>query len=430
MERDVNGIIGKLKKVQLNLQSEESSLQEPNKTYVRDFLRWSRRQNNIISAQRLVKLHNTLVRLSGFFNHKDFKTITKEELTQFWDDLLDDSILSIKETAFSNETKRDFIAILKRFYLFLEGEGLALPKKIAHLKGFRSREKSPKVFKQEDVESIINSAKSNMSKALITILAITGARPAEALNLKREDIWEDKETVEDKEGSQIENGFIRIKIRTETSKTKGRVWRSDILGKQYESIIRTYLSEWDNKSKKYEQEISNKRELVKITNEKQDENSYKWSLNQRKTILMGYLFPVGSKRLSNIFRDATNEALGYSVSPYQLRRTAASELISLNITGDTVDYLMGWTLGSRARSRYLAINENVVDNATQTKRFEYEVTRTKKINDLQNQLGQQKIVVGNLNDKLNKICYVLYELAKSGELSKESAKKFKTVFNG
>jgi len=429
MERDVHGIAAKLKKVQINLQSDKSSLTEPNKTYVRDFLKWSRRQNNIISAYRLVKLYNTLVKLSGFFNNKDFKKITKEELTQFWDDLLDDSIISRNKTAFSNETKRDFIAILKRFYLFLEGEGLALPKKIAHLKGFRSREKSPKIFKQEDIESIINSAQNNMSKALITVLAITGARPSEALNLKREDIWEDKETVEDKEGNQIENSFIRIRIRTETSKTKGRVWRSDILGKQYESIVKTYLTEWDSKSKKYEKEISNKRELVKITNEKQDEKSYQWSLNQRKTILMGYLFPVGSKRLSNIFRDATKEALGYSVSPYQLRRTAASQLISLNITGDTVDYLMGWTLGSRARSRYLAINEKVVDNATQTKRFEYEVTRTKKINDLQNQLGQQKIVVGNLNDKLNKICYVLYELAKSGELSKESAKKFSNVFD-
>ena len=134
-----------------------------------------------LSLARQYKCINTLKLLSKILCKK-FEDATKDDMVRL--------VAEIEQKPFSVWTKRDYKAILKKFYQWLfnfEGEYPPLVKWIKKSNGSNSLKKSD-LLTPEEVKKLVEVATTLRDKALILVLAESGRRIGEILTLRIGDV--------------------------------------------------------------------------------------------------------------------------------------------------------------------------------------------------------------------------------------------------
>jgi len=146
-----------------------------------------------LSKNRIKKYFYTLRTISGLIK-KPFQDCTKEDLIHFLAKIQDDKIKSKqKETAYAEETKRDFKIVVKRLWRFLGKEELISWIKTTQNKRLQKLIRTKDVLTEEEVYKMIDNATHSRDKAIISLLFESGSRIGEIEKLKIGDIvFDDK----------------------------------------------------------------------------------------------------------------------------------------------------------------------------------------------------------------------------------------------
>jgi len=159
---------------------------------------------------------------------KNLSQLTKEDLTKLKENLKTGKIKSRFGKAYSFASIRDMQLILIRFLEWLK------PDKYS---GFRRwfiinvPRKDVDFLREEEIEKLYRSAKSNDERFLIAVLFDSGARASEFLNIRAEDITEPTSSFP----------YYKINFKEEYSKTKGR--NVGLYWKHSTEAIKDYLQE-------------------------------------------------------------------------------------------------------------------------------------------------------------------------------------------
>jgi len=181
-----------------------------------------------ISIGRQLK-YLDLLKVPFVFWNKPISELELKEIEDFEKAISSDQILSYKNKPFSHESKRDIKIALKIYLKWKLGDS-----KSAELVGWldtRRITKTPDYLKESEIIKLYKSCKSAKERYLLALLFDSGARAEEFLNIRYEDIQ-----IPEKGES-----FVKITLKEEYSKTKGRVislyWRHSI------EAVRDYLRE-------------------------------------------------------------------------------------------------------------------------------------------------------------------------------------------
>lgn len=182
-----------------------------------------------ISEQRQVK-YLYLLRIPLQFFNKEVERIQLTDVEEFERALSTGSVKShFTGREYSHATKVDFREALKVFLRWRLGEAAAIT-----LTGWldtHAKSKTPDYLKQTEVEKLLKSSRSAEQRFMIAVLFDSGARAAEFLNIRYEDI----ELPEGKEE------YVKLTLKEEYSKTLGRTislyWRHSL------GAVKEYLQE-------------------------------------------------------------------------------------------------------------------------------------------------------------------------------------------
>lgn len=163
-----------------------------------------------ISQRRQLKYLDILKIPLLYFN-KNMPSLTLKDIERFEKDLTSDKILSHKKTPFAHSTKAD---IKKTFKIYLKWRiGIEKTEKLTGWLDTRVKKKTPDYLKENEILKLYKACKNNGERFLIAVLFDSGARIEEFLNIRYEDI-------------QLPNkneNFVKLTLKEEYSKTKGRV---------------------------------------------------------------------------------------------------------------------------------------------------------------------------------------------------------------
>jgi len=140
---------------------------------------------------------------------KPLLQLTKEDLIKLKQDLKSGKIKSRFKKPYSNSTQREMQLILIGFLEFVNYEKYS---------GFRKwfvvkvPKKDVEYLREDEIEKLYKSCKSNEERFLIAVLFDTGARASEFLNIRAEDVTPPSQVFP----------YYKINFKTEYSKTKGR----------------------------------------------------------------------------------------------------------------------------------------------------------------------------------------------------------------
>jgi integrase len=184
-----------------------------------------------ISAEGQLKYFDML-RVPFEFWNKEIRRLTLKDVEAFETALSTDRIHTrFKIRPYSQATKADLRKALKVFVRWKLGESRAL--KLVGWLDTRYREKTPDYLKEAGVEKLFKKCRTGEQRFAVAVLFDSGARAGEFLNIRYEDIELPK--------AQSNQDFIRLTLREEYSKTKGRTislyWKHSL------EAVRDYLEE-------------------------------------------------------------------------------------------------------------------------------------------------------------------------------------------
>jgi integrase len=170
-----------------------------------------------ISEGRQAKYLNSLKIPLLFFN-KAVTSVTTPDVERFERALSSDQIISQwRQRPYSAATKVDIRKALKVYLRWRLGEAKAVA--LAGWLDTRDKEKTPEFLTEQEVELLFRRCRTPEQRYIVAMLFDSGARAEEFINIRCEDI----RLPEGKEN------FLKIALREEFSKTKGRTislyWR-------------------------------------------------------------------------------------------------------------------------------------------------------------------------------------------------------------
>lgn len=182
-----------------------------------------------ISEARQLKYLDILKTPLEYFN-KPTSKITLKDVEQFEKDLISNKIMSYKNKPFENSTKADIRGVLKIYFKWKFGDTERYRKLVGWL-DTRATKRTPDYLTEEKIIKIYKKSSTARDRFLIAVLFDTGARAEEFFNIRYEDIELPKGNEE----------FVKITLKQEYSKTKGRViplfWTYSL------EAVREYLKE-------------------------------------------------------------------------------------------------------------------------------------------------------------------------------------------
>jgi integrase/recombinase XerD len=185
-------------------------------------------------SDRTLSKYLSLLRHSLELINKQTSKITKEDIEKF------DKKIS-KENLKSSS---DFKICLKIFLHYKLGEEKT--RKLTSWLDVKTKNKTPDYLTEIEVEKLYKNCKSPSERYLISVLFDVGSRAEEFLNIRYEDIQ-----LPDKN-----NNYVKITLKQEYSKTKGRVvslyWKHSL------ESIRDYLKEREREEIKSNEQVYNK----------------------------------------------------------------------------------------------------------------------------------------------------------------------------
>jgi integrase len=181
-----------------------------------------------ISESRQLK-YLDMLKITFTFWNKDISQIELKDIEDFERAISSNEILSFKNKPYSNESKRDIKIALKIYIKWKLGEAKAL--ELCGWLDTRRIAKTPDYMKESEVMKLYKSCKNAKERYLLALLFDSGARAEEFINIRYEDI----------EIPEKGDSFVKITLKEEYSKTKGRVislyWKHSL------EAVRDYLRE-------------------------------------------------------------------------------------------------------------------------------------------------------------------------------------------
>jgi integrase/recombinase XerD len=188
-----------------------------------------------ISKGRQLK-YLDILKIPFTFWNKDLSKINLKDIEEFERAISSNEILSFKNKPFSNESKRDIKIALKIYLKWKLGEAKSI--ELCGWLDTRRIAKTPDYLKESEVVELYKACKNAKERYLLALLFDSGARAEEFINIRYEDI---------ELPSNGEN-FVKITLKEEYSKTKGRVislyWKYSL------EAVRGYLRERELKGLK------------------------------------------------------------------------------------------------------------------------------------------------------------------------------------
>jgi integrase len=167
-----------------------------------------------------------------YFN-KPLNKITVKDVEALEKSLSSGRLISQRGKTFNHSTQTSIKVALRIFLKWKLGEGEAF--KLAGWLDTRDKKKTPDFLKEIEIEKLYKNCKSTKERFLIAVLFDTGARIEEFLNIRYEDI----------ELPIKEKNFVKITLKEEYSKTKGRTislyWKNSL------EAVNEYLKELEQK---------------------------------------------------------------------------------------------------------------------------------------------------------------------------------------
>lgn len=241
---------------------------------------------------------------------KDLKDLNKDEIKAL--------VAKIERKNYSERTKKGYKTAIKKFYQILEGyewNSRKYPDKVEWIKTTlrKSKLKDPEVLSKEEIKRIFESAQGIFEKALATFMYESGCRsPDELLNMKVGDV-------------ELLNGKAKVKLFS------GKVGGRKII---VVSCV-PYLKDW-----------------IKNRHPDPKKDNLLWIDGDK---------PLNYVKLCKIVkRWAKGAGIEKRITPYTFRRTRATHLANKWPTPVLYKY-MGWVQGSDVIQRYVALNEEDVE---------------------------------------------------------------------
>ncbi len=166
----------KLDKIQSN-----PKIAEANKVYLDKTIRFLNAQG--LSPRTKLRWLDCLETFFKELGNKDVDSVNREQM--------EDAIANINTLEYKEETKAKIRAIIKAFYKHFFGEDIMYPKVVAWMTTSVKNNKKllPKdLLTEEEVLSLIEAAKTQRDKAIISLLYDSGIRAGELLEMKKKDI--------------------------------------------------------------------------------------------------------------------------------------------------------------------------------------------------------------------------------------------------
>ncbi len=178
---------------------ENKSISERNKEIITNFIQYKKFKG--LSEARLLKYYNRLRQISLKLS-RDFDKAGKKDIEGL--------VIQINESNLSNGTKADDLGILKVFYKWLLGKDKKYPRLVEDIsiKRETKRRAPAEILVEEDILKMIEATSSARDKSMISVLADSGIRVGELVNLKLKNV------------SYSDDGLIQLMV--ETGKTGGR----------------------------------------------------------------------------------------------------------------------------------------------------------------------------------------------------------------
>lgn len=166
-------------------------------------------RGNKISETRQAKYLYMLKIPLTFFKKPTSKLILKD-MEDFEKAITSNKILSYKGSQFTDSTKSDIKKAL-RIYLKWKLKEKAIP--LTDWFDTKVPRKTPEYLSEQEIEKLYRNCKGSAERFLIAVLFDSGARAEEFHNIRFEDIQIPRE----------KDSFIKLTLKEEYSKTKGRV---------------------------------------------------------------------------------------------------------------------------------------------------------------------------------------------------------------
>jgi len=171
-----------------------------------------------ISDRRIMK-YLSMLRLPMERICIELKALTIKDIEQFERELSTNKILSIKGKPYAEVSKSDIKKCLKIFLKWKLGDKSV---KLVGWLDVRSPVKTPDYLSELEIEKLFKVCKNAKERFLIAVLFDSGARAEEFHNIRKEDVQLPSDS----------NNFVKITLKEEYSKTKGRVislyWKHSI----------------------------------------------------------------------------------------------------------------------------------------------------------------------------------------------------------
>ena len=173
-----------------------------------------------ICERRLCK-YIDMLKVPLEFLHKPTRKINAKDIERFEQALANDKIQSsLKAQPYAHSTKADLRKGLKIFLQWRLGKARAI--QLAGWLDTRDKPKTPEFLKEQEIEQLYRDCRTAEQQFAIAVLFDSGARAQEFVNIRYEDV----QLPEGKEN------YVKITLREEYSKTKGRTislyWRNSL----------------------------------------------------------------------------------------------------------------------------------------------------------------------------------------------------------
>jgi integrase/recombinase XerD len=278
-----------------------------NKPLINQFLEFCRA--NGIGELRIKKYQYTLPKISKMLG-KDFRKVAKEDMIKL--------IARIEQSDYSEWTKHDYKAIIKRFYKWINSDE-EYPDSVKWIKTTIKKNKTKlpdDLLTENDIHALIDSATHPRNKAIVSVLYESGCRIAELLGMKIKHISYDKYSP-----------IILVNGKTGTRRIR-------IIDKN------NYLKTW-------------------IDNHpfKKDSNAYVWisiAVNRKNQ-------PLEYRNVVKVLRKLKKKAkITKPVNPHNFRHSRATHLAK-KLTEFQMKQMFGWTMGSTQAQIYVHLSGRDLD---------------------------------------------------------------------
>src|SRR3989344_3295519 len=179
-----------------------------------------------LSLRRIHRYIDMLLIPLEYWN-KETTKISIKEIEDFDKALTSDKIKKRDKGDYASETKAGIRRAIKIYFKWRLGEEKA--HKLVGWFDLRRQRKTPDFLNEKEVELLYRSCRNERERFLIAVLFDTGARAGEFFNIRFEDLAMPNDS----------NSFIKINLKEEYSKTKGR--NISLFWKYSPEAIRDYL---------------------------------------------------------------------------------------------------------------------------------------------------------------------------------------------